>query len=83
MEMKEIKSVQSEVNPASQDGDILDKRGACAYLKKSLSGLNELMAAGLLPYYKIGRCVRFSRQMLTEHLNTRCLIQSRRSGGRV
>ena len=77
--MNEHISERAETNPASPDNDILDKRGACAYLKKSLSGLNECMAGGRLPYFKLGRSVRFSRRMLWEHLNEKCLVTGRRS----
>ncbi|MFN6017808.1 MAG: helix-turn-helix domain-containing protein [Verrucomicrobiota bacterium] len=59
-------------SPRTEDLDkqLLTEKEACAYLRVSKRNLYCWRMAGLIPYFKIGRAVRFKKTELDAALNT-------------
>jgi len=59
-------------SPRTKDLDkqLLTEKEACAYLRVSKRNLYCWRMAGLIPYFKIGRAVRFKKAELDAALNT-------------
>ena len=59
-------------SPRTEDLDkqLLTEKEACAYLRVSKRTLYCWRMAGLIPYFKIGRAVRFKKTELDAALNT-------------
>ena len=59
-------------SPRTEDLDkqLLTEKEACAYLRVSKRNLYCWRMAGLIPYFKIGRAVRFKKSELDAALNT-------------
>ena len=53
---------------------LMDKKQAAQLLQITTRTLENHMRAGLLPYLKIGRTVRFDRADLLSHLNRTCRV---------
>jgi excisionase family DNA binding protein len=58
-------------------GGFNDKQEAAKWLGVSTRTLDTYMQRGLVPYYKIGRTVRFKLADLEEHLRKTCRIAGR------
>jgi excisionase family DNA binding protein len=58
-------------SPRNEDLDhqLLTEKEACAYLRVSKRNLYCWRMAGLIPYFKIGRAVRFKKSELDAALN--------------
>lgn len=52
------------------DKQLITEKEACAYLRVSKRNLYCWRMAGLIPYFKIGRAVRFKKTELDAALNT-------------
>jgi excisionase family DNA binding protein len=59
-------------SPRTEDLDkqLLTEKEACAYLRVNKRNLYCWRMAGLIPYFKIGRAVRFKKTELDAALNT-------------
>jgi excisionase family DNA binding protein len=59
-------------SPRSEDLDqqLLTEKEACAYLRVSKRNLYCWRMAGLVPYFKIGRAVRFKKSEIDAALST-------------
>jgi excisionase family DNA binding protein len=53
---------------------LLTKQEAADLLNVSLSGIEGFMAQKIIPYYKLGKSVRFKRSVLLAHLDQHCRV---------
>ncbi len=58
--------------------DLMTKQDVTKFLKISMRTVDNLMRRGYLPYYRIGRIVRFRRKDIVERLDERYRLIGRR-----
>jgi excisionase family DNA binding protein len=55
----------------------LDTKQAAPLLGVTPRTLQNWQARRLLPFFKIGRCIRYKRSDIEQHLATRCRVEAR------
>ena len=60
-------------------GCFLNKEQVAKWLGVTVRTLDDYMRRGLVPYYKLGRTVRFRQQDLEQHLKSTCRVAGRSS----
>ena len=78
--MKLNASLNNGHEPAALGSEYLTKPEVAQLLRLTTRAIDTWMARGLLPYYKIGRTVRFRLSDIQDHLNNNCKVAG--TGGR-
>jgi excisionase family DNA binding protein len=73
IEQKQIPIVQPATIQAAFE-PYIDKQEMARRLNKKLRTIDSWMKRGLLPYYKIGRCVSFKWSEVEKHLGQLCRV---------
>jgi excisionase family DNA binding protein len=68
---------QPEINSQNSALDYLTKADVAKLFKVTTRTIDAWMARRLLPYFKIGRTVRFTSTGIEEFINTNCRVAGR------
>ena len=65
--------------PEDAESTLLSKKDAAKFLQVSVRTVEQWMNRGYLPYYRIGRVVRFRKRDILDYLEHGHLLKGRRS----
>ncbi len=66
--------MQNNESVSASETRLLDKHGAAALIGCTTRTLENYMRAGLVPYLKLGRTVKFIREDILNHLRENCRV---------